>query len=245
MTNRDPGSWKAFVLAAGLGQRMRPLTDTLPKPLIKVAGRALIDHGLDRLAGAGIREAIVNVHYLADLLEAHLKSRTHPKITISDERRQLLETGGGITRALPTLGSEPFLVLNSDSIWWEAGKKTALSRMMECWEEARMDALLLLVEREKSTGYDGAGDFLLTEDGRLKRRGEAPRAAIYMGVGIFHPRLFARAPKGAFSLNLLFDASIRKGRLHGMMLDGEWMHVGTPQAVIAAERRMSQLEGKT
>ena len=237
----DLKTWKAFVLAAGLGTRMRPLTNSCPKPLVKVNNRALIDRGLDRLQEAGVDEAIVNVHYLADQLEDHLATRDHPKITISDERDELLETGGGIVRALPLLGSEPFFVLNSDSIWWEP-QGSALQNLAACWNETEMDALLLLVEIDDSIGYDGAGDFLLSETGQIKRREAAPRGQVYMGTGIFHPRLFAAAPHGAFSLNLLFDTAIQKNRLYGMMHHGEWMHIGTPDAISLAERRLSELE---
>ena len=234
-------NWKAFVLAAGKGSRMRPLTETRPKPLVPVNGKALIDHGLDRLIQAEVADVVVNVHYLADQLEDHLNARAKPNIAISDERNELLETGGGIVKALPQLGNHPFFVLNSDSIWWESGS-SALDRLAEYWDDKHMDALLLLVPIDKSTGYDGAGDFLLDETGKLSRRGDAASALIYMGTGIFHPRLFKSAPKGSFSLNVLFDAAIQSKRLYGMVHHGEWMHVGTPQAIGLAERRLSELE---
>ena len=237
----DLSNWKAFVLAAGLGTRMRPITDTMPKPLVEVQGRALIDHALDRLEAAGVRETVVNVHYFADKLETHLTGRTAPHIRISDERDELLETGGGIARALPLIGSQPFLLLNSDSIWWEAGD-SALSRLVAAWDDQRMDVLLLLVPVENSTGYKGEGDFVLSSSGQLTRRRENVVGLVYMGVAILKPGLFASAPRGAFSLNLLFDAAIETGRLYGIVHDGEWMHVGTPRAIALAEQRLEDLE---
>lgn len=225
----------AMVLAAGLGQRMRPLTDSIPKPMVKLAGRPLIDHVLDRIGDAGIERAIVNVHYCADILQAHLAERSSPQIIISDERDELLETGGGIVNALPLLGEEPFLLHNSDSVWIE-GIGSNLERLMSAWDPERMDGLLLLALASNSLGYHGMGDFSLSPTGLLDRRQERRVAPfVFTGVSIAHPRLFADAPKGPFSINKLWDASIERGRLYGMRLDGWWMHVGTPEALAEAE----------
>jgi N-acetyl-alpha-D-muramate 1-phosphate uridylyltransferase len=228
-----------MVLAAGLGQRMRPVTDTRPKPLVQVGGRALIDHALDRAAEADIETAVVNVHYLADFIEAHVRPRQRPRVVISDERGELLETGGGIRKALPLLGGDPFLLLNSDSLWIDDGAPNLL-RLQEAWELERMDILLLVAETEKSLGYQGRGDFSMDPDGRLRRRGERPSAPlVYAGVAILKPQLFDDTPQGAFSLNLVFDRAIVAGRLYGMPLDGQWLHVGTPDAIAAAEERLA------
>ncbi|MCJ2026065.1 nucleotidyltransferase family protein [Methylobacterium sp. J-067] len=230
---------RAFVLAAGLGTRMRPVTDTLPKPLVAVAGKPLLDHALDRAAEAGLTDAVVNVHWLAEQIEAHLARRTGPpRLTVSDEREALLETGGGIRKALPLMGAAPFVVLNSDSFWLE-GPVPNLSRLIAAWDGARMDALLLVAPTTTSLGYEGAGDFLMAADGRLERRGERKVAPfIYAGVAILKPALFADTPEGAFSLNRLFDKAIASERLFGMRLDGQWLHVGTPEAIRAAEERV-------
>ncbi len=225
-----------MVLAAGQGVRMRPLTADIPKPLVRLKGRALIDHVLDRLAEAGVARAVVNVHYLADKLEAHLAKRTSPQIVISDERGMLLDTGGGVVRALPKLGPEPFLIHNSDSVWIE-GVGSNLERLFAAWDSSTMDALMLLASSATSLGYDGQGDFVMGNDGRLVRRGERQMAPfVFTGVSIAHPRLLQGAPTGAFSLNAPWDAAIEKGRLFGIRLDGLWMHVGTPEALIEAER---------
>jgi MurNAc alpha-1-phosphate uridylyltransferase len=228
-----------MVLAAGLGTRMRPVTDTLPKPLVPVGGRALVDHALDRLAEAGVGSAIVNVHYLADLIEAHVQPRRRPTVAVSDERGALLETGGGIRKALPLLGGAPFLVLNSDSLWIEDGTPNLL-RLQAAWRPERMDILLLVAEAAKSLGYQGRGDFSLDPEGRLQRRGERLSVPfVYAGVAILKPQLFSDTPDGAFSLNLLFDRAIVAGRLYGMPLGGQWLHVGTPEAIAAAEERLA------
>jgi MurNAc alpha-1-phosphate uridylyltransferase len=229
----------AMVLAAGYGKRMRPLTETTPKPMVRLAGRPLIDHVLDRLAEAGVREAVVNVHYLADVLEAHLAERTEPPaIAISDERDALLDTGGGVKKALDRLGPDGFVIQNSESVWIEDGEQN-LARLASLWEPARMDALLLLADAQGSLGYGGRGDFTLDEQGRLKRRAPDDTApCVFAGVSIAHPRLFADSPQGAFSLNPLWDRAIARGRLFGATLKGEWMHIGTPEALEAAERRL-------
>jgi MurNAc alpha-1-phosphate uridylyltransferase len=224
-----------MVLAAGLGKRMRPLTDTVPKPLVTVAGRALVDYTLDRLADAGVETAIVNVHYFADKIENHVKSRTRPTIVISDERAELLDTGGGVVKALPLLGSAPFFHVNSDTIWIE-GVTPNLKRLGAMFDPAAMDGLLLLAATATSIGYDGRGDFAMSPDGRLSWRVErAVVPFVYAGAAILSPALFRDAPAGAFSLNALFTRAIEAGRLYGTRLEGTWMHVGTPAAVKAAE----------
>lgn len=225
----------AMVLAAGHGTRMRPLSVTTPKPLVMVGGRALIDHCLDGLAEAGVETAVVNVHYLADLIGAHLAGRTTPRIVISDERDRLLDTGGGIKRALPLLGPEPFILRNSDSFWLE-GVRRNLNWLTMTWDGARMDALLLLASTVPAVGYAGRGDFFLDKDGRLTRRRERTVAPFaYAGAAILHPRLLDGAPDGAFSLNALFDKAIESGKLFGARLDGVWINVETPKAVALAE----------
>lgn len=228
-----------MVLAAGIGKRMRPLTAMTPKPLIEVEGRALIDYGLDRLCTAGVREAVVNVHYLADLVEVHMAKRDAPAITISDERAQLLDTGGGIANALPLLGDAPFYLINSDSFWIE-GVKPNLDLLADYFDPARMDALLLLASTVQAVGYSGAGDFEMSTSGHLSRRQERTVAPFaYAGAAILSPALFAGAPSGPFSLNRQFDQAIQAGRLHGVRMDGMWLHVGTPPAIRAAERAIA------
>jgi MurNAc alpha-1-phosphate uridylyltransferase len=224
-----------MVLAAGLGERMRPLTDRMPKPLVPVAGKALIDHVLDRLAAAGVERAVVNVHYLADMIERHLKSHTKPQIVISDEREKLLNTGGGVVKALAALGREPFFHVNSDTIWID-GVKPNLERLAEAFDPTTMDALLLLAPVSTSIGYPGRGDFTMAPNGRLTRRGERDIAPfVYAGAAILRPELFKDAPDGAFSLTTLFQRAEAAGRLHGLRLEGVWMHVGTPEAIKEAE----------
>ncbi|MFG1464482.1 nucleotidyltransferase family protein [Xanthobacter sp. DSM 24535] len=225
-----------MVLAAGMGTRMRPLTETRPKPLVEVAGRPLIDHVLDRLEAADIGEAVVNVHHHADLLEAHLATRTAPPhLHISDERGLLLETGGGVKHALHLLGDAPFLVINSDTIWIE-GVTPNLVRLRNQFDPARMDALLLVAASALSIGYDGTGDFTMDAEGRLARRSERMISPfVYAGACILSPALFADTPQGPFSLNLIFDRAAETGRLFGLRLEGVWMHVGTPDAIPAAE----------
>jgi MurNAc alpha-1-phosphate uridylyltransferase len=226
---------KAMVLAAGLGTRMRPLTDDRPKPMVAVAGKALIDHVLDRLAEAGVKEAVVNLHYKPAPLEAHLKTRAAPKIILSDERDDLLDTGGGVKKALPLLGSEPFFVLNADTAWTEQSRP-ALSRLAAAWDGEKMDALLLLAPLARAHGYDGQGDFDMDRAGRLARRlpGQAVPFA-FMGAFLAHPRAYEGAPEGAFSNNLVWDSAAARGRLFGLVHNGEWLHVGTPEAIAVAE----------
>jgi MurNAc alpha-1-phosphate uridylyltransferase len=226
---------RAMVLAAGLGTRMRPLTDTLPKPLVQVAGKALIDHVLDRLADAGVETAVVNVHHMADQIERHLKGRTRLRIEISDERDALLDTGGGVVKALPRLGDAPFFHMNSDTLWIE-GVTPNLSRLAAQFDPAAMDILLLLASATASIGYDGRGDFAMTPDGRLRRRAEREVVPfIYAGAAMISPALFAGARVEKFSLNRMFDRAIESGRMSGLRLEGTWMHVGTPAAIRAAE----------
>ena len=224
-----------MVLAAGLGTRMRPLTDRTPKPLVAVAGRALIDHVLDRLADAGVERAVVNVHYLADALERHLAARKKPEITISDERGLLLGTGGAVVKALPELGDAPFFHINSDTIWID-GVKPNLARLAEAFDPAGMDAALLLAPTAGSIGYAGRGDFAFAADGRLRRRTVREVAPfVFAGAAILAPALFKDAPKGEFPLTDLFDRAAEQGRLFGLRLEGLWMHVGTPDAIALAE----------
>jgi MurNAc alpha-1-phosphate uridylyltransferase len=233
----------AMVLAAGFGQRMRPLTETMPKPLVKVAGKALLDHVLDRLANAGVKRAIVNVHYLADQIERHIAARKVPQIIVSDERGVLLDTGGGVVKALPLLGDAPFFHINSDTIWID-GVKPNLTRLAETFDPSTMDALLLLAPGAGSIGYAGRGDFTMAPDGRLKTRPERDVAPfVYAGAAILSPRLFNGAPQGAFSLIKLFAQAIEQGRLHGLRMEGLWMHVGTPQAIGEAETAISESTG--
>jgi MurNAc alpha-1-phosphate uridylyltransferase len=228
-----------MVLAAGHGVRMRPLTDRIPKPLIKVGGKALIDHVLDRLAAAGVEQAVVNVHHLADQIEDHLAGRRAPQIHISDERAQLLDTGGGVVKALPLLGEAPFFHVNSDTIWID-GVKPNLERLAKAFDPARMDALLLLAPSAGSVGYAGRGDFAMSPDGNLTRRGEREVVPfVYAGAAILAPTLFAEAPTGPFSLTRLFDRAQEAGRLHGLRLEGIWMHVGTPDAIALAEAALA------
>jgi MurNAc alpha-1-phosphate uridylyltransferase len=225
----------AMVLAAGLGERMRPLTERMPKPLVPVAGKPLLDHVLDRLAAAGVKRAVVNVHYLADMIEHHLQNRKSPQIVISDERAALLNTGGGVVNALAKIGDAPFLPINSDTIWSD-GTKPNLERLAEAFDWVAMDALLLLAPVSTSIGYDGRGDFNLAPDGRLTWRAEREIAPfVYAGVAILRPELFKDAPAGAFALTKLFDRAAAQGRLHGLRLEGVWMHVGTPGAIAQAE----------
>ncbi len=233
----------AMVLAAGLGKRMLPLTKSIPKPMVKVDGATLIDRVLDRLTHAGAKRAVVNVHYCGGVLIEHLKDRKTPKIEISDERDALLDTGGGIVRALPKLGTRPFFLVNSDSIWIE-GAAPNLSRLAAAYDEAHMDAILLLAPVAGAVGYSGTGDFTMNSEGALQKRNEREVAPfVYAGAAILHPRLFENAPPGAFSLLRSFEQAEANGRLFGLRLDGTWMHVGTPEAISEAEdaiRRSSE-----
>jgi MurNAc alpha-1-phosphate uridylyltransferase len=230
----------AMIMGAGLGLRMRPLTDDRPKPLITVAGRTLIDHSIDRLAAAGVTRIVVNLHYKGELLRAHLGKRRDVDIIFSDESDRLLDTGGGVVKALPHFGGKPFFVLNSDSVWVE-GPVAALPAMIEHWDPEQMDGLLLLADMQTAMGYEGMGDFVLKAGGHvLRARDHAGAAYAYPGVQIAHPRLFDNAPEGPFSTNLMWDRAIAKGRLSGTVLDGVWIHVGTPDARDEAEAYLRQ-----
>lgn len=229
-----PGA--AMVLAAGLGKRMRPLTATRPKPLVEVAGRTMLDRALDHLRVAGVARAVVNVHYLADSVEAHLAARGQAlDIRLSDERAALLETGGGVAKALTLIDADPFYVVNSDNLWID-GPVGTLRLLAERWDSAAMDALLLLVPLARAEGYDGGGDFHMDGGGRLKRRRNARIAPfVFSGIQMLSKRLFDGAPDGAFSLNWAYDKALAGGRLYGLVHQGLWFHVGTPQAVTATE----------
>ncbi len=229
----------AMLLAAGLGTRMRPLTNTCPKPLIKVEGKAMLDYVLDALQESGVKQVVVNTHYLADMIEAHVKNRVNPSIVISNERDQLLDSGGGVKKALPHLGHEPFLILNSDAIWLD-GPRSNITRMMEGWDPEKMDILLLLASTSNAVGWGNKGDFNMDQYGTLSRPqlGEITPFA-YAGVAIFKPELFNNVPD-VFSLNLLFNRAIEARTLFGIRLEGLWMHVGTPEAVKEAELKIRQ-----
>jgi N-acetyl-alpha-D-muramate 1-phosphate uridylyltransferase len=225
----------AMVLAAGLGTRMRPAAHDRPKPLVALARKPLIDHVLDRLAAAGIVNVIVNVHHRADQIVEHLAGRTEPAITISDERQHLLDTGGGVKKALPLLGSDGFIVHNSDSVWLETHTSN-LERLIAAWDPTRMDCLLMLALGSAAIGYEGRGDFSLDGDSRVRRRRESEVVPfVYTGVQIVHPRAFAMTPEGPFSNNLVWNHAMLTGRAYGLRMDGLWMHVGAPDALAAAE----------
>ncbi|MBN9006158.1 MAG: nucleotidyltransferase family protein [Rhizobiales bacterium] len=227
---------KAMVLAAGLGLRMRPLTDRMPKPMVPVAGKPLLDHVLDKLADANVSEAVVNVHYLPDQIIDHVAHRSRPRIIISDERDQVLGTGGAVVKALPLLGDAPFYHLNADTMWID-GVRPNLARMADAFDPARMDILLLMAPTATSIGYSGNGDYAMLTDGALRKRKENQVVPfVYAGVAIMSPALFADAPTGEFSLTKMFDRANERERLFGLRLDGVWMHVGTPDAVQAAEK---------
>ncbi|MGH7022423.1 MAG: nucleotidyltransferase family protein [Caulobacteraceae bacterium] len=227
----------AMVLAAGLGTRMRPLTNDRPKALVEVGGRPLIDHVLDRLVEAGIGRAVVNAHAFADMLEAHVKRRTDLEIVISDERGGLLETGGGLRRARPLLGDKPILAANIDTLWTDP---RLLARLIDAWDPARMDDLLLVVPMARAMGFDGPGDFFIAADGRLEHRGARPAAPLaYMGVHMLDPALIDAWPEERHGVFQHWMAFARAGRLHGLTAEGPWMHVGDPAALAAAEAELA------
>ncbi len=228
---------RGMVLAAGLGLRMRPITNKLPKPLVPILNRTLLDRALDRLEEAGVEEAVVNVHHLGEMIEQHLSGRHAPKITLSIEETRL-ETGGGVAKALPLLGDTPFIVANGDVLWLD-GPHPTLDLLAAAWDDDEMDALLLLHPTVEAYGYRGDGDFLMDPGGRLSRRPERELAPyLFAGVQILHPRLFGDEPAGSFSLNLLYDRAIERGRLFGVLHDGKWFHVGTPEDLAVAETYM-------
>jgi N-acetyl-alpha-D-muramate 1-phosphate uridylyltransferase len=230
----------AMVLSAGLGKRMAPAANGLPKPLVRLGGKALIDHALDRLAEAGVARAVVNVHHQADLIEKHVQGRQKPAIEISDERAALLDTGGGVKKALGRLGPGSFLIHNADSVWIE-GVGSNLARLAGAWNEVGMDCLMLLAPAAASHGYQGRGDFALESDGRIRRRRVEQELVpfAFTGVSVAHPRLFEASPDGAFSLNLVWSRAIAVARAYGVRMDGVWMHVGSPEALAEAERCLS------
>ncbi len=231
---------RAMVLAAGLGTRMRPLSHSKPKPLIPVAGKPLIDHMLDRLVAAGVTYAVVNVHYLGDMVVEHLKKRRDLEIVISDERAQLLDTGGGTVAALHHFKDEPFFSVNTDALFVDA-RGDALQRLARSWDETRMDALMLLALTVRSVGYHGPGDFTMDAAGHLKRR--SPRTVapfVWTTVQICHPRLFANPPAAKFSTNVVWDRAIAADRLYGQRLDGDWLEINTPEAVDEAEAWLAE-----
>lgn len=221
----------AMVLAAGIGKRMRPLTVSRPKPLVRVAGKALIDHALDKLSEAGVTRAVVNAHYLADQLEAHVLMRKAPAIAVSDEREALLETGGGLVKALPLIDRETFFCLNSDNIWLD-GPRNVFAALSDAWDPARMDALLLMVSHAQAFNYAGAGDFYLDPMGLVARRKPGRVAPyIFTGIQIVSQRLLRDAPEGAFSTGILWDRAIAEGRLYGLPHTGLWYEVGAPEMI--------------
>lgn len=221
----------AMLLAAGLGTRMRPLTNDRPKPLVKVGGKALIDWTLDQLAAAGVARAIVNVHHFAPMLAQHVITRSAPVTLISDESERLLDTGGGIVKALPMLGNTPFFVFNCDAIIKD-GRIPMLNRLADAWDPAKLDVLMLVHPRKTAHGFDGAGDFFVDADGLMTRRGDAIEAPyVYAGAYIVHPRLLDDEPALPFSMNKIWDRAISRGRMRALVHDGAWYHVGTSQAV--------------
>lgn len=230
-----------MIMAAGLGTRMRPLTNDRPKPLVVVHGKPLIDHAIDRLIAAGVKMIVVNVHYHADMLKAHLAKRKDVEIRISDESDQLMDSGGGIARALSHFNGEPFFTHNSDSVWVE-GTGHALDKLKARWNPDAMDALMLLAPTVTSICYEGRGDFNMDAEGHLSRVGEQKVAPfVWMGVQILHPRLFEGHTSGKFSINPLWDRAIAKGRLYGLRLDGVWMHIDRPEAVKESEEFLADL----
>ena len=227
----------AMVLAAGLGTRMRPISDTTPKPLLEIGGRTLLDHALDRLLLAGVERAVVNVHYKAEMVTARLAARTRPKIEISPED-ELLETGGGVLKALPLLG-EWFFVVNADVLWLD-GKDYVLNRLAAACDRKQMDAVLLFQRTTAAIGYDGLGDYFLDPLGKPRRRGEREIAPfLFAGIQLLHRRLFNGVAERRFSLNCLYDRADAAGRLHAIVHDGEWYHVGTPDGLAATRARLS------
>lgn len=234
---------QAMVLAAGLGTRLRPITDTIPKPLVRVAGRPMIDYALDALADAGVRRAAVNVHHFADQMEAHLADYPRMEVAVSDERERLMNSGGGLAKGIKLLGPGPLLVMNADLFWVgeRPGRPTNLQRLAEFFDAGRMDMALLCVPLERTTGHNGKKDFQLDPQGRLSRYTDGDLPLVYAGAIALHSALFDDAPDDAFNLNLYFDRAIARGRLYGLVLEGHWLTVGTPEALDEAEQVLSRL----
>ena len=232
----------AMVMAAGLGTRMRPLTDNRPKPLVEVAGKAMIDHCFEKLVEAGIGKAVVNVHYLADMMEAHLAALPYPiEIRVSDEREQLLETGGGLVQAEPMIEEDVFFCINSDNLWTD-GPTNSLHQLAQAWDEDRMDALLLLIPREAAHNYNGDGDFHLDDEKRISRKLPDQKAPlIYSGIQLISKRLLRDAPTGPFSTNIFWERAIGEGRLFGAVHEGQWFEVGSPQAIAPTEAALANV----
>jgi N-acetyl-alpha-D-muramate 1-phosphate uridylyltransferase len=231
---------RAIVLSAGLGTRMRPITDRIPKPLVTVAGRTLLDRCLDRLDASGVESVVVNTFHFAELIERHIAGRRRPRIVISREV-ELLDTGGGVAKALPDLLPDPFFAINSDALWLDGARDT-LERLADAWNDARTDALLLVKPVGQAVGYEGKGDFHMAADGRLSRRAEGGHAPfLYIGLQILSPRLFAGMAVEKYSLNRLYDRAAASGRLHGLAHEGAYFHVGTPDSIALAERGMALL----
>ncbi|HUO53946.1 MAG TPA: nucleotidyltransferase family protein [Rhodoblastus sp.] len=229
------GPEKALVFAAGLGTRMRPITLSLPKPLVRVGGKAMLDHVLDRIEEGGVKDAIVNVHWLADQIEDHLAGRTAPRIAISDERDLLLDQGGGIVKVLKQFGGKPFFICNTDALWIDE-PEPQVARLARAWDGDRMDVLLMLADMKTSLGVEGRGDFFRGADGRLSRPAAGEAAPyVYTGVGIIKSELFEGCPLEPFRLAPFFFAAAERGRLFGLPLKGRWLHVGAPETIEKAE----------
>lgn len=230
---------RAMVLAAGLGTRLRPITETVPKPMVQVGGRPIIDTVLDRLVAAGVEEVMVNTHHLAEVIRTHLSARTEPRIHFSHED-PILETGGGIKKVLSFFGDRPFYAVNAKIVWLN-GKIDALVRLADAWDDREMDALLLLQPTVTAVGYDGMGDFVMDQEGRVRRRREWEVAPfLFSGIQLIHPRIFEGSPDGAFSMNVLYDRAIDAGRLYGLRHDGEWFHVSTPRHLAEVRSYLAQ-----
>lgn len=230
---------RAMIMAAGFGTRMRPLTNKIPKPLVKVQGRALIDHVMDRLVEAGVKAIVVNIHYMGNQIKAHVEKRKDVEIIISDETDTILDSGGGIFKALPHFKGEPFYHANADTVWVE-GASHALPRLNAAWNPKEMDALMLLASTVTTVCYDGRGDFMMDSEGRLSRVPEGRISPfVWMSMEILHPRLFDSVQPGKFSINPLWDKAIAKGRLFGQRLDGVWMHIDRPEAVTQSEEYLA------
>ena len=231
----------AMIMAAGLGTRMRPLTENKPKPLVQVAGKTLLDHVLDKVRQADVSSVVVNVHYLPHQIEEHLlRNAQDLQVAISDERELLMETGGGLVKAKHLIDADPFFCLNSDAIWTEGASADALTRLADAWDGERMDGLLLIVPRERAYQHSGKGDFFLDEEGRLIRRGYHDSAPwVYTGNQLISHRLLRDAPEGPFSTNLFWDRAIQEGRLYGLVHHGDWYDIGSPQAIAPAEAALA------